>query len=215
MPKKKKKKKESWKERQRRISIKHQRALEAERIRRERTPKKKTGWTKGKISALILFLSLIFVGIAIYEAWQPSYTSKEPAPLFELSDTDGNTVSLESLKGKVVILNFFDTHCPPCLSEFTDLLKIYEQYDKEKVVLLSIDVDPYHDAVEVLQQFKEKNNISWPILIGTSEVIDAYNIQYTPTNVIIDKEGYIHDRIVGWQSSYISKLKSEIDKLLS
>ena len=215
MPKKKKKKKESWKERQRRISIKHQRALEAERIKRERTPKKKTGWTKGKISALILFLSLIFVGIAIYEAWQPSYTSKEPAPLFELSDIDGNTVSLESLKGKVVILNFFDTHCLPCLSEFTDLLKIYEQYDKEKVVLLSIDVDPYHDTVQVLQQFKEKNNISWPILIGTSEVIDAYNVRYTPTNVIIDKEGYIHDRIVGWQSSYASKLKSEIDKLLS
>ena len=180
MPKKKKKKKESWKERQRRISIKHQRTIEAERIRRERAPKKRTGWTKGKISALILFLGLIFVSIAIYEVWQPSHTSKELAPLFELSDTDGNTVSLESLKGKVVILNFFDTHCPPCLSEFTDLLKIYEQYDKEKVVLLSIDVDPYHDAVEVLQQFKEKNNISWPILIGTSEVIDAYNIQYTP-----------------------------------
>ena len=72
MPKKKKKKKESWKERQRRISIKHQRALEAERIKRERTPKKKTGWTKGKISALILFLSLIFVGIACLLYTSPS-----------------------------------------------------------------------------------------------------------------------------------------------
>jgi len=48
MPKKKKKKKESWKERQRRISIKHQRALEAERIRRERAPKKKGGFFSGK-----------------------------------------------------------------------------------------------------------------------------------------------------------------------
>lgn len=130
----KKKKKESWKEKRRKAAIKHQKAAEAERLTREREPKKSKGWSKGKIFG-VAFMFLLIIGV--YGAWQytqPSPNSnpnvnKQEAPLFKLQDLDGNTVELENLIGKVVILNFFDLDCPHCFDEIPDLSEIHEQYN--------------------------------------------------------------------------------------
>jgi len=104
MPKKKKKKKESWKERQRRISIKHQRTIEAERIRRERAPKKKEGFFSGKNLALIIFLSITVVGAAVLAiSWYPFSPSEEELPqLYILTSSN-----LDEFRGKIVIIDFF------------------------------------------------------------------------------------------------------------
>jgi peroxiredoxin len=225
---KKKKKKESWKEKRRQAAIKHQKALEAERLKREREPRKSKGWSKGKIFG-VAFMFLLIIGI--YGAWQytqpPSSnnpnTNKQKAPLFALQDLDGNTVALESLTGKVVVLNFFDLDCPPCLDEIPDLSEIHEQYSQSDVVILSIDVHPHIDTVSKLQEFRNTYQVGWKILVGTSEVSDNYNIQYTPTTFVVDRNGFIYGdhenpynpyAYVGWDSSYTSELKNEIDHFL-
>jgi len=219
---KKKKKKESLKERRRRAAIKRQKALEAERLRREREPKKSKGLSKGKIFGVAFMFFLI---IGIYGAWQ--YTQSSPsgnsnvngqkAPLFTLEDIDGKTVALEDFTGKVVILNLFDTHCPPCVAEIPYLKELYEQHSSDDLVILSIDVDPYRDTVELLQQFREDNQITWPILVGTANVADDYSIQYTPTTVLVDKQGFIYKTpIIGWDvNSSPSELSTKIEYLLS
>ena len=224
MTKKKRKKKESWKERRRRAALKQQKALEMERLKRERQPKKGKGWTKGKTFAVVFAFLLI---IGIYGAWQYSQsspssnnqnqnTNRQKAPLFTLTDIDGNQIALENLTGKVVILNFFDTHCPPCLTEFSYLKELREQKNNNDLVILSIDVDPYHDTVDVLKQFRENNQISWPILVGTASVADDYSIQYTPTTVLVDKQGLIYKRHIGWNANTSpSEITPEIEYLLS
>ncbi len=219
---KKKKKKESWKEKRRQAAIKHQKALEAERLRREREPKKSKGWSKAKIFG-VAFMFLVIIGI--YGAWQytlPSSnnnpnTNKQEAPLFALNDLNGNTVALKNLTGKVVILNFFDTHCPPCINEIPYLKELREQHNIGSLVILSIDVDPYHDTVELLQQFRDDQQITWPILVGTANVADDYSIQYTPTTVLVDKQGSIYETpIIGWDvNSSPSELSTKIEYLLS
>jgi peroxiredoxin len=226
MPKKKKKK--SWKEKRRQAAIKHQKALEAERLKREREPKKSKGWSKSKIFG-ITFMFLLIIGI--YGAWQytqpsPSGNSndnRQKAPPFTLTDIDGNEVKLENLTGKVVILNFFDLDCPPCLNEIPDLSEIHEQYNQSDVVILSIDVHPNIDTVSELQEFRNTYQVGWNILVGTSEVSDNYNIQYTPTTFVVDRNGFIYGdhenpynpyAYVGWESSYTSELKNEMDHFL-
>jgi len=224
----KKKKKESWKERRRKAAIKHQKAAEAERLRREREPKKSKGWPKGKIFGAA-FMFLLIIGI--YGAWQYTQSSpsdnsndkKQKVPLFTLEDIDGNIVALENLTGKVVILNFFDLDCPPCLDEIPDLSEIHEQYSQNDVVILSIDVHPNIDTVSELQEFRNTYQVGWKILVGTSEVSNSYNIRYTPTTFVVDRNGFIYGdhenpydayAYVGWDSSYISELKSEINHFL-
>jgi peroxiredoxin len=219
----KKKKKESWKEKRRQAAIKHQKALEAERLKREREPKKRKGWSKGKIFG-VAFMFLLIIGI--YGAWQYTQSSpsgnsnvnKQKAPLFTLVDIDGNEVKLENLTGKVVILNFFDTQCTYCIPEISELSKIYAQYRSDDVVIISIDVYPPNiDTIEVLHQFRQNHQISWIIAQDTAGVFDAYitgPTKGTPTTVIVDQEGFIspHSPFIGLASS--STFSDEIDSLL-
>jgi len=214
----KKKKGESWKEKRRRAAIKHQKALEAEQLRREKEPKKRKGWSRSRVLG-ICFLLLIVLVIGVYAAWQntqPPSNNRQLAPLFILTDIDGNTVALENLTGKVVILNFFDTHCPPCVAEVPYLKELDEQHSNANLVILSIDVDPYYDTVELLRQFRDNNQITWSILVGTTSVADDYSISATPTTLLVDRQGFIYKTHIGWDvNSSPSELSTEIAYLLS
>ena len=211
-----KKRVDSWRERRRRASIRYQRAVEAERIRIDKRLKRR-GMPRWKIFVLILALACIVGGFALWQWVQPSSTAETrrfKAPQFTLMDIDGNRVSLKDFVGKVVVLVFFDTYCPPCISELSYLKRLHKRAGDE-IVILSVDVDPIHDTVEVLRRFREENGISWPILIGTSKVIDAYKIQYTPTTLLIDRDGFIYKGYIGWDArASPSRLDDDINYLL-
>ena len=229
MTKKKRKKKESWKERRRRAALKVQKALEAERLKREREPKKSKGWwSKGKLVG-VAFMFLLIIGI--YGTWQ--YTQSLPegnsnvngqkAPLFTLTDIDGNNVSLESFRGKVVVLDFFYIRCGYCDDQFLELEEIYQSYSRDDVMIISISIDPTYDTVDRLKEFRTGPNqysnlvyeIRWILTRDTNDVSTKYGIHAAPTTVIIDKEGFIspHSPFVGLTDS--SQLSNEIDLLLN
>jgi len=229
MTKKKRKKKESWKERRRRAALKVQKALEAERLKREREPKKRKGWTKGKTFAVVFAFLLI---IGIYGAWQytqssPSSnnqnqnTSKRKAPLFTLTDINGEKIALQNLTGKIVVLDFFYVGCPHCPEEFVELEQIYKAYSSENLVIISITINPA-DTVDKLEEYKTGPNqytdihyrIEWAIARDTEGINQEYGIIGVPTTIIIDKEGYISPNSPYVGVTAASVLKKEIDLLL-
>ena len=223
----KKKKKESWKEKRRRAAIKHQRALEAERLRRERELEKSKGWSKGKILG-VAFMFLLMIGI--YGAWQYTQLSpsgnpddnRQEAPLFTLTDINGNAVSLGDLAGRVVILDFFYPQCQYCDDEVIHLQEIYREYGRDEVEIISISIE--ENTIQDLQEFKTGPNsfsnleyeMSWIIArdTDTANAIGKYEILGYPTTVIIDQEGYIspNSPFVGLTDA--STLSQEIDYLL-
>ncbi|TET65206.1 TlpA family protein disulfide reductase [Candidatus Bathyarchaeota archaeon] len=221
-------KKESLKEKRRRLATKHQKALEAERLKREKRRKKSKGWPKGKILGVASIFLLI---IGVYSAWQHTQSvstnnstgDKEKAPLFALTDIDGNTVSLEGFIGKVVVLDFFYIRCSYCDDELLELERIQKTYGSDDVVIISISIDPNFDTVDRLREFKTGPNqysqlnyeISWVLTRDTSGVSEKYSITAAPTVVIVDKEGFIspHSAYVGLTD--FSTLSNEIDMLLN
>jgi len=220
----KKKKKESWKEKRRRAAIKRQKALEAERLKREREPKKSKGWSRSKVLVVVFLASLVLV-VGVYAAWQntqPRNDNRRLAPLFTLTDLDGNEVSLGNFTGKVVILDFFFPQCQYCDEEVVHLEEIYRQYSKDKVEIMSISVK--ENSIEDIQEFKKGPNsfsnleyeISWIIArdTATANIIDQYGVSGYPTTVVIDQEGYIspNSPFVGLTDA--STLSHEIDYLL-
>ena len=216
------------KEKRRRLATKHQKALEAERLKRERRRKKSKGWPKGKILG-VAFIFLLIIGI--YSAWQHTQSvstnnftgEKEKAPLFALTDIDGDTVSLEAFIGKIVILDFFYIRCSYCDDELLELERIQKTYGGDNVVIISISIDPNFDTVNRLREFKTGPNqysqlnyeISWVLTRDTSGVSENYSITAAPTVVIVDKEGFIspHGAYVGLTD--FSTLSNEIDMLLN
>ncbi|MBO9562096.1 MAG: TlpA family protein disulfide reductase [Niastella sp.] len=110
-----------------------------------------------------------------------------PAPDFELKDMQGNRWSLQELRGKVVVLNFWFTSCAPCIQEMPALNKLVQSYNGKEVVFLAL---AFNDAKQV-NTFLQTHSFNYTILPGSGEVDKKYNISSWPTSIVIDKEGNI------------------------
>ncbi len=132
------------------------------------------------------------------------------APNFTLVDTKGKKISLSKYRGKVVILDFWATWCPPCRRGIPDLIDIQKQY-KNKVAVIGVSLDT--DTKKNVVPFIKNIGINYPIVYANEKIVNDYgNIEAIPTTFIIDKKGNITQRYVGLQPKF--KLIEDINKLL-
>ena len=117
------------------------------------------------------------------------------APDFQLPNLDYEPISLNELRGKPVVLNFWATWCPACIDEMPYLQEIHEEYSDEGLMLLAIDVGESPSQVE---KFMQSNNLSLPVLLDTSGVVaQKYSILNIPTTFFIDGDGVIQEKRIG------------------
>jgi thiol-disulfide isomerase/thioredoxin len=202
----KKKKKESWEEKRRRAALKHQKTLEAERLRREREPRKRKGFSRSKVLG-IGFLVLIVLVIGVFAAWQstqPSNADELPS-LYTLTDAD-----FGEFKGRVVVIDCFATWCGSCVGEIPHLTEIVNNYDDSEVVVISVGSSS--DSEVELRQFKKAYSMDWLVARDTVGVFNKYGVQAIPTIVILDQTGNIYYQHVGLAEA--SLLSSKINELL-
>jgi peroxiredoxin len=117
------------------------------------------------------------------------------APDFQLPNLDYETISLNELRGKPVVLNFWATWCPACIDEMPYQQEIHEEYSDDGLMLLAIDVGESQSQVE---KFLQSNNLSLPVLLDTSGVVaQKYSILNIPTTFFIDGDGVIQEKRIG------------------
>ena len=127
------------------------------------------------------------------------------------SVVDGKPVTLSSFKGKVIILNFWATWCPPCRMELPDFVQLYAAYKDKGLVIVGVGLD--EGGAEVINKFMQKQPLNYPVLAGNKDVTKAYGgIQGIPTTFIIDKDGNIKNKIVGARTKEF--FEKEIKKYL-
>lgn len=128
----------------------------------------------------------------------------EPAPAFTLTDLEGKEVSLESLKGKVVILDFWATWCGPCKASFPGMQKAVDKYASNADVVF-LFVNSWESGKEKKKSagdFIEQNNYSFRVLMDEKdEVIAKYKVEGIPTKFIIGKDGQIRFKSVGYNGN--------------
>jgi thiol-disulfide isomerase/thioredoxin len=129
------------------------------------------------------------------------------APNFTLKNVDGKDVSLSDFKGKIVLVDFWATWCPPCRKGIPDLVELQNQYQGEFVVIgISLDRETVNDVVPFVKDYK----INYPVVYGNEDVSNKFGgIRAIPTSFIIDKDGNIVDKHVGLvsKSVYENKIK--------
>jgi thiol-disulfide isomerase/thioredoxin len=113
-----------------------------------------------------------------------------------LVDLEGRVLRLESYRGKVVLLNFWATWCPPCRAEMPDLIKLQDQYRTQGLQVIGITYPP--EEMSEVRRFTGSIGVNYPIAIGTEETKRSFTKDETlPLTVIIDRQGKVHDLIQG------------------
>lgn len=129
---------------------------------------------------------------------------------FQLENLKGEQVFLKNYKGKVILLDFWATWCPPCRAAIPHLIKVYESFRDKNFILFGIGLDDK----ELLIKMSDELNINYPILIGNNEIARYYKIEAIPTLILLDKNGKIYYREVGFSEEGIKELESKIAELL-
>ncbi|HET9951508.1 MAG TPA: TlpA disulfide reductase family protein [Candidatus Eisenbacteria bacterium] len=159
--------------------------------------------------ALVLFLALSLVGCgggAQKDAGETSGGAPaaggngEPgtqAPGYELADLTGKMVSNQEFAGKVVILDFWATWCPPCREEIPHFVQLQSKYRDQGLVIVGLSLDA--GGAKDVAPFAEEHNVNYPMLIGNDDVAKAYGgVNSIPTTFVIDRTGKIVKRFVGF-----------------
>lgn len=134
------------------------------------------------------------------------------APAFTLPSRDGKTVTLESLKGKVVMLNFWASWCGPCRKELPLLDQMYKRYGKQGFALLGVNVDAESADAEKLLKVTP---VTFPVLFDKeSKVSQLYNVDSMPSSVFIDRNGNLRALHRGYKEGDENEYLNQIRTLL-
>lgn len=130
---------------------------------------------------------------------------------FALLDREGNEISLSSLQGKVVFLNFWASWCGPCKVEMPHMQKVYEEYKDKDVVILAVNITASEkNGIEGVNSFLDENKYTFPVVFDTDgSVSTKFRVSGIPTTYIIDKDGIIVNRVTGALSE--DRIKEQIE----
>lgn len=135
-----------------------------------------------------------------------------PLEPFDLTDLAGNRYSSESLKGKVVVLNFWFAECRPCIDEAPELNEVVAKYkDNKDVVILS----PTFDGAEKVAIFLQKVTLKTIICAKSKVYTDKLELSYYPTSIVVGKNGYIYNSYTGSVPGIKNSLVADIDAALA
>jgi thiol-disulfide isomerase/thioredoxin len=125
------------------------------------------------------------------------------APVVSMRDLDGREVSLASLRGKVVLVNFWATWCGPCRAEIPDLVALQEKYrDQLQVIGISQDEVP----VELVRRFAADHRMNYPVVMSTPEIEKLFpGVNALPTSFIVDRESRIVQKHVGMLTASLTE----------
>jgi len=166
--------------------------------------------------ALLVLLSLAFGCKERTESVSTSDATAaigKPAPDFTLKTVDGRTVTLSSLRGKLVLVNFWATWCPPCREEMPSMEELYRNYAPGGLELLAINIE--EDGPQVLPEFLKEHPHTFPVLCDTAQSVSVrYGVYQFPETFIVDRNGIIIDKVIGAIDWTAPKVLTELSRML-
>jgi cytochrome c biogenesis protein CcmG, thiol:disulfide interchange protein DsbE len=134
---------------------------------------------------------LLLIGCAASTAQPTQPIVGAAAPDFALPALSGEPLRLSELRGRVVIVNFWASWCPPCLNETPRLVRWYEQHQSDGLAVLGVDT-LYQDSREAVETFAREQQISYPVLLDdVGEISRQWQARQLPRSYVIDREGVV------------------------
>ncbi len=137
-----------------------------------------------------------------------------PAPSFGVTDLEGNDFSSETLAGRVVLLDFWATWCPPCVADFPRLSDLHERLEDRGLTVVSVSIDEGKNTAKKVARMVRKRKATHPVYVdaGASSAWSAYRVAVVPTQFLIDTNGQI---VAQWSGVVdLDQVETEIIRLL-
>lgn len=146
--------------------------------------------------------------VSIYSSF---LTPGTPAPLWTLTSREGDEVSLEDLRGRVVVLDFWATWCGPCIAVMPEIQTIHENYPDDRVAVYGVNVWENGDP----EEFMDENGFTYGLLLAGDSVAEDYRVTGIPTMYVVDPQGVIAFVEVGANPDIGRLLTSAVDSLIA
>lgn len=154
------------------------------------------------VVALSLVAGVAFAGVG----------KGQRAPEFSLPSLHGGTVALSSMRGKVVLIDFWAQWCEPCKKELPQLDRLAKEYAGKGVAIVAVNIDKQRDNAE---RMVKQLGVTLPVLLDPAgSVAGTYDLPKMPTSFVVDKKGivrYVNEGFEGPQD--VSRFKQELDEL--
>ena len=163
------------------------------------------------LPAVVSLAVLLLGGSGPMAAGPNRIKDTKPAPGWELQDLKGKTIRSADFKGKVVILDFWATWCPPCRAEIPGFIELQKKYQVQGLAVVGVSVDQAGSAA--VKSFAKKMGMNYPVVLADAKIADAFGgIAGIPATFIIDRAGRIVKQHLGFTEK--AEIETEIKPLL-
>lgn len=163
--------------------------------------------TISRYALILLFFTFVLFPVCVQALPQAG----KPAPDFKAVTTTGQTVTLNSYKDKVLLLDFFATWCIPCRTSVPHLVQINSKYGKQGLQILGVSAD---DSEKSLNAFSDWHKINYPMSIAGDTILKDYGIRSLPVMILIDRTGRVADVYIGFTNDITLAMENRVKQLL-
>jgi thiol-disulfide isomerase/thioredoxin len=168
----------------------------------------KRSFVKG---TLVLFLCLASAFLLTYCGKKEKESAL--APNFRLKTLDDQEITLTKLEGKAILLDFWATWCGPCRESIPHLAQLYKTYHQRGLEVIGMSMDK--GDIDSVWRFVKSMDIPYPIIITPDEVERSYGVTGLPTAILIDKEGKIRQKFMGFSTKIAKEMTAKVEELTS
>ena len=134
------------------------------------------------------------------------------SPAFSTEDAAGNPVNSTSFRGKLVVLNFWATWCPPCRLEMPAMERLYQEFRGKGLEIVAVN---FMESREQVQAFAEEQKLTYPMLLdGKAEIAEQYGVMRLPETVLIGRKGEVLAKSIGYKDWYKDDVRELVAALL-
>jgi peroxiredoxin len=135
-----------------------------------------------------------------------------PAPRFNASTPEGTKISIDDLKGKLVLLNFWATWCPPCILEMPTMEKLHQEFKEEGLKVVAMN---FMEGPKTINTFIKKRGFTFTVLMDRSgEISQRYGVRAIPVTYLIGREGNMLVKSIGYKDWYKKEIRQFVSSLL-